>query len=124
MPLFLNNSEIREHARFYPKDGELVPFYDLNRTGTHATQAVNLHVGTECVVATPHGARDIRFEWYSFVREAKHPAPEGVDVRVFYGTKVKEVVLPQKQAVVTEPYAVFFTPEGGFRRGSVIAHTD
>jgi hypothetical protein len=121
--VYLNNCNGRDHARFYPPEGELVSFYDLGRRGEQATKAVNLAPGTECIVAAPHGTNDIRFEWFAFSHEAVKPAPEGVDVRVFYGTRVKSVILPKSEAASTLPYSTFFDARGGFKRGSVIAAT-
>lgn len=122
MPVFLNNCDARNHARFYPADGDAVAFFDLDRG--QSAKLGKLTSGSECVVATPDGVRHIRFDWYTFSNDEKRPAPEGVDVRVLFGMKVRSERLTKQEALAQEPYSVFFEKDGGFRRGSVIAHTE
>ena len=123
MPVFLNNCDARPHAEYYPPDGDAVAFFDLDTRGSQGKALVRLLRGTECIVASPEGTRDIRFDWFVFSHEALRPAPEGTDVRVFFGRRTRSDVMPKVDATQRAPYSTFFTSEGNFRHGSVIANT-
>jgi hypothetical protein len=123
MPVFLNNCDARPHAEYYPPDGDAVAFFDLDTRGPQGKALVRLLRGTECIVASPEGTRDIRFNWFVFSHEALRPAPEGTDVRVLFGRLARSDVMPKVDATQRAPYSTFFTSEGNFRHGSVIAST-
>lgn len=71
-------------------------------------------------MATRDGTRGIRFDWFAFSHEAIHPAPEGEDIRVFYGSRLRSEVLPKPVAASTDPYSSFFDCRGHFKRVSAI----
>jgi hypothetical protein len=116
MVTFFINCRRRPHARIV---GERA-FYDLNRHGRQATMATNLRPGEECVVATPERSSDVVFGWFAFTDERVMPDEHGVGVRVLFGKWLRSVTLTRAQAIVTEPYAVFFNVNGHFKRPSVI----
>ncbi len=117
MTVFLNNSRRRDHVKIY---NSVDAFFDLATEGMQATKAVGLEPGTECVVATPVGDYEIRFTWFAFSHEATMPDDLGEQCRVFFGKRLRSETMPKSKAVITEPYDVFFTGAGGFKRLSVI----
>ena len=114
MAVFFNNCRRRDHAGLFGAGA----FYDLNRHGLQAT--ANLPPGEECVVATPAADGDIVFSWFRFSHESVTPAEDGVGVRVLFGEFVRSETLCREEAIVTEPYSVFFNVNGHFKRLSVV----
>jgi len=65
---------------------------------------------------------DIIFGWFSFLRAARGPYPEGPDqgreCRVI-GNPIKSDTLSKTIAAKTKPYSVFFNVDGNFMRWKI-----
>lgn len=116
MIVYLNNCKRYEHEKIYGSGA----FYDLNTVGFQATQANNLSVGQQCIVATPKNDGQIVFSWYSFLRESVKPDDTGTPWRVFFGKFIKSDKLSKGAAARNGLYSQFFDKNGNFKRRSVI----
>jgi hypothetical protein len=96
-------------------------FYDLRTEGIQATQATDLSVGQECVVASQTKDGQVTFNWYTFQREAIILGKDGTSYRVFFGKHIKIETLSKQAAAQNNLYSIFFTKKGYFKRQSVIA---
>jgi len=116
MRVFFNNCSGRDHVKLYGQGA----FYDLDTTGRQSTQAKNLDVGQECVVATPATDGQITFSRFSFLHEEIKPDDIGSPCRVFFGPLLGSETLLKAEAAGNSPYSAFFNKNGHFKRHSVI----
>jgi hypothetical protein len=115
MIVYLINCKRYEHEKIYGSGA----FYDLKTTDLQATQANNLNVGQQCVVATPANNGQIVFSWYSFPRETVMPY-KGTPYRVFFGKLIKSDTLSKADAAREGLYSTFFNKNGHFKQISAL----
>ncbi len=118
-PVLFNNCNGRSHAELFDQSNA---FFDLNTFGVQANKAINLRVGTVCIVAQrPTSVGDVRFDRYSFESERLMTDPEsGEDVRVLFGVHLDSETLPKPDAAKHSLYSDLFTVNGDFKQVSVV----
>ena len=117
--VLFNNCRGRDHVALFGAGA----FYDLNITGSHATQARGLQVGQECVVATKGYHDEIVFRWFSFDHEETQPGDGEKEYRVFFGSFLLSETLDRSSAAHAPLYSGFFNVAGHFLQKSAIIST-
>lgn len=84
--------------------------------------ATDLRPDDECVVATPVQDGIMEFTWFSFIYERIMEMPDepGTEVRAQFGRWLRSERIPNSEGARTDPYSVFFSVNGHFKRLSVI----
>lgn len=119
MTFFLNNCANRDHVRLFG----LGAIFDFDLTGRQAAMAKDVRPGDECLVAARGSTKDeVVFTTFRYLREALMPDPcrPGTQVRVLFGRKLRSEILWKAVASRTQPYSVFFTVKGDFKRWSEV----
>jgi hypothetical protein len=120
MAVLFNNCSGRNHVELFGATA----FYDLETSGRHSTQALNLPNGAECVVASYEPSGSVAFNWYELSAERRQTDPDrDVQVRVFHGKWMRKEVLPKGVAAQTGIYRAFFNRLGHFKQVSVAAES-